>query len=141
MAAPTCLIVMVNESCRVGGRSGRFGGWTVCIGTICPSLEPGLGQRSDLVLSLAQGDLVLPAGSTHETLTFGLWSMAFGSYMIMASDTPLGALGIDHPRAALCGNYHALLDGDGQHRSPTGLSGLAYLHRPDRGPPHQRPGL
>lgn len=63
--------------------------------------------------AIAQGDLTLPAWSSPAKLTFGLWSMAFGAYMIMTSDMPLEVLGVDNPRDTLHGNYHALLDGVG----------------------------
>ena len=65
--------------------------------------------------AIAQGDLVPPVWSSPEKLTFGLWAMTFGAYMLMTSDLPLEILGIGDPRATLRGNSHALLDGFGWH--------------------------
>ncbi len=65
--------------------------------------------------AIAQGDLDLPAWSSPEKVTFGLWSMAFGAHLLMAADKPHEALGIEDSREALHGNYHALLDGIGWH--------------------------
>ena len=62
---------------------------------------------------MAQGDLSLPPWSSPEKLTFGLWSMAFGAYLLIAGDKPHEALGLENPRDILYGNYNALLDGMG----------------------------
>ncbi len=63
--------------------------------------------------AMAQGDLSLPPWSSPEKLTFGLWSMAFGAYLLIAGDKPHEALGLENPREILYGNYNALLDGMG----------------------------
>lgn len=63
--------------------------------------------------AIAQGNLVLPAWSSPEKLTFGLWSIAFGAYMIMASGVSLDAFALENPRDTLHGNYRFLLDGVG----------------------------
>ena len=73
---------------------------------------------------IEQGDLVLPDWSGPAQLTFGLWSMAFGAYQLIASHTShtgtsasghtsLPDLGIQNPRETLFSNYHILLDGVG----------------------------
>lgn len=61
---------------------------------------------------IAQGDLVLPAWSSPEQLTFGLWAMASGAHAIMACK-PLDSLGIERPHDTLNNNYHIMLDGVG----------------------------
>jgi AcrR family transcriptional regulator len=60
---------------------------------------------------IAQGDLVLPAGTTSEHLTFGLWTMNYGAYTVMGTDIPLAELGIDDPFQVTHRNSQLLLDG------------------------------
>lgn len=61
---------------------------------------------------ITQGDLVLPAWTSPEQLTFGLWALAFGAHSIMAHK-PLESLGIERPHDTLYYNYHIMLDGVG----------------------------
>lgn len=61
--------------------------------------------------AVAAGDLQLAEGSAPEHVVFGLWSMAFGAFTMLASGAPLHELGIAEPIAALQQNYDALLDG------------------------------
>ena len=63
--------------------------------------------------AIAAGDLQLPQDSAPEHVVFGLWSMAFGAFTMLASGAPLHELGITEPIAALHQNYNALLDGLG----------------------------
>jgi AcrR family transcriptional regulator len=63
---------------------------------------------------VAQGDLVLPEGTTPEELTWGLWSMSFGTLTVVANQLyPLSDLGLPDPMKALVRNQHILLDGYG----------------------------
>ena len=51
--------------------------------------------------AIASGDLELPEGIEPEVLTFGLWSMSFGTYAIMAAEGDmLPHLGVKNPHAA-----------------------------------------
>ncbi len=62
---------------------------------------------------VAQGDLVMPPSFSAEELAFGLWAAAFGAYVMIATQVPLGSLGIRNPRYALQCHMQALLDGLG----------------------------
>lgn len=62
---------------------------------------------------LAHGDLAMPEGRTPEDLVFGLWSLNFGAYTIMATSDSLGDNGIANPVAALRDNQSFMLDGYG----------------------------
>lgn len=62
---------------------------------------------------LAHGDLTMPEGRTPEDLVFGLWSLNFGAYTIMATSDSLGDNGIANPVAALRDNQSFMLDGYG----------------------------
>ena len=62
---------------------------------------------------LAQGDFVGVPGISPEEIVFGIWTGAFGAFVLMSSDTPLTALGIQDPMKALKFSMHALLDGFG----------------------------
>ena len=73
-----------------------------CLGIVSGIIRDGI----------AQGDLVLPAWSSPEQLTFGLWAMASGAHAIMAHK-PLESLDIELPQNTLNNNYHIMLDGVG----------------------------
>lgn len=62
-----------------------------------------------------QGHVKLRKGVTTEEVSFGLWTGAFGAYVLMFSEVNLQALGILDPRMAVWNNIHALLDGFGWH--------------------------
>ena len=63
--------------------------------------------------AIERGELTLPEGVNPEQVTLGLWAMAVGTHEIIACEKNLADKGIADPRAALHGNYHALLDGWG----------------------------
>ena len=63
--------------------------------------------------AVAQGDLELQHGDTPETLTFGLWSMAFGGHMLAPMEEDLLQKGYDHIGNMSQRNYRVLLDGYG----------------------------
>jgi AcrR family transcriptional regulator len=63
--------------------------------------------------ALARGDLELPASRSPEDLVFGLWSMNWGAYTILASSDSLGEIGIADPVAAVRFNMNLMLDGYG----------------------------
>ena len=65
--------------------------------------------------AVKEGHLQLRKGVTIEEVTFGLWTGAFGAYVLMFSEVNLFALGILDPRKAVWENIHALLDGFGWH--------------------------
>lgn len=65
--------------------------------------------------AVKEGHLQLRKGVTIEEVTFGLWTGAFGAYVLMFSEVNLFALGISDPRKAVWANIHALLDGFGWH--------------------------
>ena len=65
--------------------------------------------------AVKEGHLQLRKGVTIEEVTFGLWTGAFGAYVLMFSEVNLFALGILDPRKAVWANIHALLDGFGWH--------------------------
>lgn len=60
---------------------------------------------------IAQGDLELPPKRSPEDLVFGLWSLNFGAYTIMASSDSLEENGIADPIAALRLSQNRMLDG------------------------------
>ena len=61
--------------------------------------------------AIAQGDLELGPEDTPESVTFGLWSMAFGSHLIETMGVDLREKGFGHPREMLFRNYSVFLDG------------------------------
>lgn len=61
----------------------------------------------------ASGDLSLPASMTAEDVCFGLWSLTFGGYSLVASSPSLAAIGIREPLLAIRDNANRLLDGLG----------------------------
>jgi AcrR family transcriptional regulator len=75
----------------------------------CMSIASGIVRDA-----VAQGDLVLPEGTTPQELTWGLWAMSFGHMTVVANDLfVLDDLGIPDPPLALVRNQHVLLDGYG----------------------------
>jgi len=81
--------------------------------TFCESrcMNSALGIIRDAV---AGGELQLreEEGQGPESLTFGLWSLYVGSFLVMDLDL-LGPLGIEDPRPHLLRNAQTLLDGVG----------------------------
>ncbi|MDR4493994.1 MAG: TetR/AcrR family transcriptional regulator [Nitrospirales bacterium] len=65
--------------------------------------------------AVEQGHVQLRKDVTTEEVSFGLWTGAFGAYVLMFSEMNLQALGISDPRKAVWNNIHALLDGFGWH--------------------------
>lgn len=63
--------------------------------------------------AIAAGDLELPADVAPEHVVFGLWTMAFGAFTLLASGAALDELGIPEPIVAVRNNYNRLLDGYG----------------------------
>ncbi|MCI0586336.1 MAG: TetR/AcrR family transcriptional regulator [Planctomycetes bacterium] len=73
-----------------------------------------MGTVSGIVRdAVAQGDLELRPPANPVVLSFGLWSMTFGSYFLMSAELPLRHLGLADARGALRRNCHALMDGYG----------------------------
>lgn len=65
--------------------------------------------------AVKEGHVQLRKGVTIEEVTFGLWTGAYGAFVLMFSEVNLEALGISDPRKAVWENIHALLDGFGWH--------------------------
>ena len=63
--------------------------------------------------AVACGDLKLEMGMTPEYVAFGLWSMSFGAYRILATSQTLRDTKIDDPHAVVRTNLNALVDGFG----------------------------
>jgi len=61
--------------------------------------------------AIAQGDLKMSGALTPDDIYFGLWSLTFGAYSIMATGMQLEELGIEEPFSAVRKNCHAYLDG------------------------------
>jgi AcrR family transcriptional regulator len=74
-----------------------------CIGIVSGIVRDGV----------AAGDVVLPEALTPEDLVFGLWSMTFGGYSIIATSDSLLELGIRDPFEAIRQNITRVLDGYG----------------------------
>lgn len=80
------------------------GAETLCVGTVGGIVMDGV----------ARGDLSLPEGTSPTHLVFGLWSMTYGAYSILATGRDaLSAIGIHEPYATLRENQNRLLDGHG----------------------------
>ncbi len=65
--------------------------------------------------AVEQGHVQLRKGVSIQEVSFGLWTGAFGAYVLMHSEVNLASLGISNPRKAVWDNIHALLDGFGWH--------------------------
>jgi len=63
--------------------------------------------------AVAQGDLVLAKGSKPETLSFSLWALMFGSFMLAELHRPEGVLGVKDPTDVIRASCTATLDGLG----------------------------
>ncbi len=63
--------------------------------------------------AIDEGDLELPEFMTPEDLVFGMWSMSFGGYSIIATSEPLTELGIHDAFMTVRKNMMAMLDGYG----------------------------
>jgi len=62
---------------------------------------------------VAAGDLQLPDDLSPEEMVFGLWSMTFGGYSIIAANNNLVELGIRQPFNAIRRNTMLIVDGYG----------------------------
>ncbi len=74
---------------------------TRCMGIVSGIIREGV----------AAGDLRLPEELRPEEMVFGLWSMTFGGYSIIAANDNLVQLGIRHPFSAVRRNTIMILDG------------------------------
>lgn len=72
-----------------------------CIGVVGGIVRDGI----------ASSDLNLGESATPEDIVFGLWSLAFGGYSIIATSNSLTDLGILNPFETLRRNYNRFLDG------------------------------
>ena len=63
--------------------------------------------------AVASGDLQLPEGYAAEDVVFGLWSMSFGAYSIIATSESLAELGVSDPYLVVRRNMNAMVDGLG----------------------------
>jgi len=63
--------------------------------------------------ALKQGDIECTEEQVPQFISYGLWSLSFGSHFIAASNPNLGSKGLDNETEMLNRNYHALLDGYG----------------------------
>ena len=100
-------LLILNESIRGKGSIEFRKQLEVCE-------QENMGIVSGVVRDgLAAGDLEGVPGISPEEIVFGIWTGAFGAFVLMGSDTPLPALGIQHPMKAVKVSMHALLDGFG----------------------------
>ncbi len=74
--------------------------------TCCLTLVSGIAHEAILA-----GDLNLPEKLTPEELIFGLWSMTFGAYSMLATNNNLPALGIRNGYIAVRSHLRHMLDG------------------------------
>lgn len=74
--------------------------------TRCMSIVAGIVRDA-----IACKDLVLREGMAPEEMVFGMWSLSFGAYSIMASSGPMAELGIMDPFLSVRTNIQAMLDG------------------------------
>jgi AcrR family transcriptional regulator len=58
-------------------------------------------------------DLALPAGLKPETVTFGLWALMFGAFMLVELHRPSAMLGVTDPADAIRACWRAQMDGLG----------------------------
>jgi AcrR family transcriptional regulator len=82
--------------------------------------------------AVAAGDLDLPAEVAPEHVVFGLWTMAFGAFTLLASGAALDELGIAEPIVALRQNYNRLLDGYGWRPLSAEIDQQATIERINR---------
>lgn len=62
---------------------------------------------------VASRDLTLPPKTRPEDVTFALWALMFGSYMILDLHAPDGLLGVTDPAAAVRLHFETYMDGLG----------------------------
>jgi AcrR family transcriptional regulator len=74
--------------------------------TGCLTLVSGIVHEG-----VGAGDLVLPEGLNAEELVFGLWSMTFGAYSMLATNSNLPALGVVNGYDAVRSHLRHMLDG------------------------------
>lgn len=72
-----------------------------CIGVVGGVVRDGI----------AQGDVSLGGLTTPEEIVFGLWSLSFGGYSIIATSNSLKDIGISEPFEMLRRNFNRFLDG------------------------------
>ena len=72
-----------------------------CIGVVGGVVRDGI----------AQGDVCLGEFTTPEEIVFGLWSLSFGGYSIIATSNSLNDIGISEPFEMLRRNFNRFLDG------------------------------
>lgn len=65
--------------------------------------------------AVACGDLTLSEGTCAEDVVFGLWSMSFGAYSIIATSESLAEIGVHDPYSVVRRNMNAMVDGLGWH--------------------------
>jgi hypothetical protein len=63
--------------------------------------------------AVRRGDLVLPPGVRPEVVTFGLWALMFGAFMLAELHRPDGVLGVTDPVDAIRACWRAQMDGLG----------------------------
>ena len=76
--------------------------------TRCMSVVSGIVRDG-----IAADDLTLPAGSSPEDVTFGLWALHVGTQGLVQAGVPLGSLGVHDPLHSLTCCAHLILDGLG----------------------------
>ena len=74
-----------------------------CIGIVGGIIRDAVSSR----------DLSLPAERSPEDVVFGLWSMSYGAYSIIATSQGLDGLGISEPFGVVRANLIRMLDGYG----------------------------
>jgi hypothetical protein len=80
-----------------------YRGETCCLTLVAGIVHEAIGAR----------DMQLPDGLTPEELVFGLWSMTFGAYSMLATNGNLPALGIVNGYEAVRSHLRRMLDGYG----------------------------
>jgi AcrR family transcriptional regulator len=81
-----------------------------CCEQTCTGIVGGIVRDA-----VAQGDLELPPGMAAEDIVFGLWSLTYGAFSIIASGAALAELGISDPYQAVRDNITHMLDGLNWH--------------------------
>ncbi|MHC4956650.1 MAG: TetR/AcrR family transcriptional regulator [Planctomycetota bacterium] len=82
--------------------------------------------------AVESGDLQIDDDKTLQSISYGLWSLSFGSHFIAASNPNLGNKGMDDEATLLNRNYHALLDGYGWRPLSTEADYTAVQERVQR---------
>ena len=76
--------------------------------SICMEIVAGVVRDG-----IASGDLELVDGMTPEGVVFGLWSLSFGAYSIIATSFSLQDIGIADPYETVRRNMNTMVDGLG----------------------------